>query len=221
MRTIWTFGDSFTNGDGCIETQGIRDGDTKYYYEYKKIEDDIWPTLLSKKTSCDIKNMGKSGASNDYIIDSIIDNFDNILENDIVIIEKTFYQRFDIPNLNKNVFHTQYGESLYTMDIDLKNNKYDKNKLEIETILNYGILFANHKLFKERQFKRFNFIKNQLKNKKAIVFIWDIEDFRNGNVERIIEHTNGKIKDFHFSFNGHRQFSDFLFNSIFQEKTLI
>ena len=78
MATLWTFGDSFTSGDGCVENLGIRDGDFKYYNEYKKPGSDIWPNLLGKTLGCDVKNLGKSGASNDYILDSIIDNFNMI-----------------------------------------------------------------------------------------------------------------------------------------------
>ena len=48
MATIWTFGDSFTSGDGCVENLRIRDGDFKYYNEYKKSGSDIWPNLLGK-----------------------------------------------------------------------------------------------------------------------------------------------------------------------------
>jgi hypothetical protein len=128
MGTLWTFGASFTSGDGCVETLGIRDGDIKYYNEYKKSDNDIWPNILGKMIGFNVKNIGKSGASNDYILDSIIDNFDMIQSNDVVIIQKTAYQRFDIPNLNTNKFHTQYGEQLYMLSIDLNTliaNAYD------------------------------------------------------------------------------------------------
>jgi hypothetical protein len=221
MATIWTFGDSFTSGDGCVETLPIRDGDYKYYNEYKQLDSDIWPNILGKTIGFNVKNIGKSGASNDYILDSIIDNFDIIELDDIVIIEKTFYQRFDVPDLNDNKFHTQYGESLYLNSIDLKNNSYHKNKLEIETILNYGVLFSDHVLYKERQDKRFDFIKKQLNNKVNKLLMWDVLDFLNGKIETIGQHTEGKIKDYHFSFNGHKAFSELLYKKLYTKPTLI
>lgn len=221
MGTLWTFGDSFTAGDGCVKKLPIRDGDYKYYNEYKELDSDIWPNILGKTIGFDVKNLGKSGASNDYILDSIIDNFDAIKPNDIVIIEKTFYQRFDIPKLNSNEFHTQYAEELYLHSIDLKNNKYSKNQLEIETILNYGVLFSDHILFKERQDKRFEFIKKQLNNKIDKILMWDVLDFLKGKIETIGEHTNGKIKDYHFSFNGHKMFSNLLYKKLYNNPQFI
>ena len=221
MQTIWTFGDSFTFGDGCREDKGVRDRDIQYYKKYCKNEYDIWPNLLSKITGYDIKNMSKSGASNDYIIDSIIDVYDLIDKNDVVIIQKTFFQRFDVPFLDKNEWHTQYGESLYTLDLDLKKNKYNKNKIELETILNYGVSFASNNLFKERQDKRFNFLKNELTYKVGKVFIWDINDNIRTTMDTISQHSNNEFIDYHFSFKGHIQFANILYKTIFEEKTLI
>jgi hypothetical protein len=219
MKTIWTFGDSFTSGDGCVETLPIGDGDFKYYNEYKQPDSDIWPNILGKTIGFNVKNIGKSGASNDYIIDSIIDNFDNIEFDDIVIIEKTFYQRFDVPDLCGNKFRTHYAEYLSTLSIDLNKNKYINNKLELETILNYSVLFSDNLLFKKRQDKRFNFIEKQLRNKINKILIWDVLDFFNVNIETIGQHTNGKIKDYHFSFNGHKSFSEFLYKKLYADNT--
>jgi hypothetical protein len=221
MATLWTFGDSFTFGDGCRNDKGIRDGDFRYYNEYKELDSDIWPNILGKTIGCKVKNIAKSGASNDYILDSIIDNFDMIEPDDVVIIQKTFHQRFDVPKLNSNEFHTQYGESLYTLSIDLKTNKYNKDKLEMETILNYGVLFCDHLLFKERQDKRFRFIEKQLKNKINKILIWDVASELRTSVETILQHTKGKIKDLHFSFNGHKSFSELLYKKLYIKPTLI
>lgn len=221
MATIWTFGDSFTAGDGCVENLAIRDGDFKYYNQYKQQDSDIWPNILGRTIGYTVKNMGKSGASNDYILDSIIDNFNMIESNDVVIIEKTFYQRFDVPKLGSNQFHTQYAEELHMLSVDLKTNKHNKDKLEIETILNYGVLFSDNKLFKERQDKRFEFIKSQLSNKVNKILMWDINDYLNGKIETIGQHTAGEIKDYHFSFNGHKIFSELLYKKLYTQPTLI
>jgi hypothetical protein len=221
MAIIWTFGDSFTAGDGCVENLGIRDGEFKYYNEYKKPDSDIWSNILGKTIGYEVKNIGKSGASNDYILDSIIDYFYMMESDDVVIIEKTFYQRFDVPKLNSNEFHTQYGEGLYTLSIDLKKNKYNKDKLEIETILNYGVLFADNQLFKERQDKRFKFLESLLKTKVSKVLIWDVDSDLRKSIETIGQHTEGKIKDYHFSFNGHKTFSEFLYKKLYTKSSLI
>jgi hypothetical protein len=204
-----------------VENLAIRDGELKYYNEYKELDSDIWPNILGKTIGCDVKNLGKSGASNDYILDSIIDNFNMMESDDVVIIEKTFYQRFDVPKLNSNEFHTQYGEGLYSLSIDLKTNKYKKDKLEIETILNYGLLFADNQLFKERQNKRFEFLETLLKTKVSKILFWDVDSDLRKSIETIGQHTEGKIKDYHFSFNGHKTFSDFLYKKLYTKPSLI
>jgi hypothetical protein len=217
MPTLWTFGDSFTFGHGCRPDGPINE----YYYNYKSYSDDVWPNLLGQMLNVEVKNLGKCGASNDFIIDSIIDNFDKIQQNDVVIIGKTFYQRFDIPNLNSNTFEIYCAEDLDLIDTNLKRNDDNKNKLEIETILNYGILFCDHLLFKERQNKRFKFIKKQLNSKVNKILMWDANNFTNGKIDTIHNHTNGKIKDFHFSFKGHHIFSEFLYKKLYSKPELI
>lgn len=221
MSNLWTFGDSFTAGDGCVDNLGIREGDFKYYNEYKESDNDIWPNILGKTIGYTVKNIGKSGASNDYILDSIIDHFNMIQSDDVVIIEKTFYQRFDVPKLNGNEFQTHYGESLSSFFLDLKTKYCNKDKLEIETILNYGTLFADNPLFKERQDKRFRFIETLLKTKVNKILIWDVDSDLRKSIETIVQHTHGKIKDYHFSFNGHKQFSELLYKKLYIKPILI
>jgi hypothetical protein len=219
MATLWTFGDSFTAGDGCTESIPIRDGYHKYYNEYKDLDSDIWPNILGNNIGFNVKNIGKSGASNDYILDSIIDNFNMIESNDVVIIQKTFYQRFDIPKLDGSKFRPQGGEELSTLSIYLSKNKYIKTKLEMETILNYGVLFSDNLLFKQRQDKRFNFLEKQLRNKINKILIWDDDSDLRKSIETIGQHTNGKIKDYHFSFNGHKSFSELLYKKLYNINT--
>lgn len=217
MGTLWTFGDSFTFGHGCRP-----DGPTnEYYYNYRSESDDVWPNLMGKMLNVEVKNLGKDAASNDFIIDSIIDNFDMIKPNDVVIIGKSFYQRFDIPKLNNNVFYTQSTAAAFQMMNNLKKNESIENKLEIETIFNYGILFADNLLFKQRQNKRFKFIEQQFKNKINKILVWDVDSDLRKSMETINEHTNGEIKDLHFSFKGHKIFSEFLYKKLFIKPELI
>lgn len=217
MCTLWVFGDSFTFGHGCRP-----DGPTnEYYYNYKMESDDIWPNLLGKILNLKVKNLGHYGVSNDYILDSIIDNFDIIEPNDIVIIGKTYHQRFDIPKLNIDEWDNINSHSINTINSNLKKNKFNENKLEMETILNYSALFSDHVLFKKRQDKRFEFIKKQLNNKINKILIWNVTDFGNNKIDTICNHTNGKIKDFHFSFEGHKIFSELLYKKLFIKTELI
>jgi hypothetical protein len=217
MRTLWTFGDSFTFGHGCRP-----DGPTnEYYYNYRSESDDVWPNLLGKMLNIEVKNLGKCGVSNDFIIDSIIDNFYMIKPDDLVIIGKSFYQRFDIPKLNSNTFDTYCAEDLNLINTNLKKNESVENKLEIETIFNYGILFSDNLLFKQRQNKRFKFIEQQFKNKINKILVWDVDGDLRKSMETIHQHTLGEIKDLHFSFKSHKIFSEFLYKKLFIKPELI
>jgi hypothetical protein len=205
MGTLWTFGDSFTFGHGCRP-----DGPTaEYYFEYKKDGDDIWANLVGKMLNTKVKNFGKCGASNDFIIDCIIDQWDNIGENDYVIIGYTYHSRFDVPLKNRKALSTIYW-GFEDMD-----EFYGEDKEEMLTLLNFQYYFASNELYKKRHLKRFNFLHKLLKEKKITTFFWDVDYMqRNSKFEKIADATNGKIDDFHFSFNGNRDFADMVYKKV-------
>jgi hypothetical protein len=222
MNTLWTFGDSFTFGHGCREDCNSYTVDD--YYGYKKEGDDIWPNHLGNLLNCKVSNLGKNGVSNDYILDAIIDNFDFIKENDYIIIGKTFHGRIEVPFNNKiykSFAHYEGGkidENTNSKDIWIKNEFKDLNKEVIETIINFQYYFSNELFYKERNNKRFEFIKNRLHNEKNVKFcyIWGIEEDKNfyHTFQQIIQATNGKVIDTHFSFKGHLDFAHFIYNKI-------
>jgi len=206
MNTLWTFGDSFTFGHGCRP-----DGpDAEYYYNYKKNPDDApWPDLLGKILNVKVKNFGRCGASNDFIIDSIIDNWDSFKTGDFVIIGITFHTRFDVPIKNKNKLSTNYLN--YT---DLINANED-NRAQIEAIVNFQYYFGDSELYKKRYLKRLNFIYKLIKEKNITTIRWDVPDFAGADrFEKIYEDTNGKIQDSHFSFKGNKDFADMMYDKI-------
>jgi hypothetical protein len=225
-NTLWTFGDSMTFGHGCnIDCKS----NTKLeYLPYKKEGDDIWSNYLSKMLDYDVVNLGKNGASNDYIFDCIIDNFDNIKPNDIVVINMTLYGRMEVPFLDgtysvlcgyeKN--KTSIDDKEYIHSIMPKQPDLEK----IEALVNFQYHFSNHQFYKDRHIKRFNFIKDRLQNEKntKFIYLWSLEDDDGvyASFETIQDATNGLVNDTHFSFNGHFNFAHFL-NKLVSTKRLI
>lgn len=209
MKTLWTFGDSFTFGHGCRE-----DCPSLLYSMYKECKsplDDIWTNQLANLLEMNVKNLGNNGNTNDTIIDSIIDSYDFIDIDDIVIIGKTYSGRHSIP----------YGDTFHrVMSIkesegyELLRNLSDFDKEISETIINFQYYFANHSFYKEQQDKRIQFLSNRLYSEKKIkkCIIWDIET--RPRFETILEDTKGRIKDYHFSWKGHRQFTKYLYSQI-------
>lgn len=198
MNNLWCFGDSFTAGHGCTP-------EFEYYQKYKKEGDKLWSEYLGNILKMNVINKGINGASNDMIIDTIIDSFYQINSDDIVIIEKTFNYRYDIPNLKEN------NKWIFAHDIHHHSNDYTDE--QYNTIVNFSYYFANDILYIDRQNKRINFINEILKNSNIKVFIWDIKtDMKFYN--RIKTDTNGLIDDTHLSFKGHYQFYQWIYKQI-------
>jgi len=203
MNKIWCFGDSFTAGHGCIPGY-------QYYDEYRKDGDMIWTEHLSKSTGLEVINLGKMGYSNYSIFDSIIENYQKIEKNDIVIIGKTFAGRFDVPHNNelKNIFSL-----IEKTDSLVKRELSDFSDEILQTIINFQYHFASNKAYKKRQDKHFKFITDLLKDRTEVkqIIEWDIS---NGKFiaafDTIAKDSNLKIIDYHFSFKGHKEFSEWV-----------
>lgn len=217
MQTLWVFGDSFTFGHGCRE-----DCHFKHYLPYKKEGDDIWPNHLSKMLNCEVKNYGKNGASNDWIIDSIIDVFDDIKEGDYVIINKTHHGRIDIPYDNQ--FYNVLTVLERKDDIEMSKflNNFDDEKFN--AVVNFQYHFAEDVLYKKRQDKRYKLLMDVLLKDRKVktCYIWYHQDQNLiQRFETVHQHTSKKIKDWHFSFNGHKQFANYVFNRVINDNKSI
>ena len=203
MSKLWTFGDSFTAGNGVLPNEP--------FPEYKKPEEGIpWPLILSQKLNLELKNKGMGLFSNDKIIDTILENYHFIREGDIVIIGKTFSFRVDIPNKKNDALLTVAPGHFYSLQ-----NDYTKS--EIQSINEFIILFDSP-LVKHRQDFRFNFLK-QLIEPKAKCILWDVDIWE--DYETIKEATNYFIDDSHWSYKGHRDFADFMLNKITNNNTTL
>jgi hypothetical protein len=134
--------------------------------------------------------------SNDKIIDTIIEDYNLINKNDLVIIGTTFYNRFDIPNNN----------TLLTLS---PTNLPDSNQ---ELLLHF-ISIMNNDLLKERHKLRINFLKQQFIKKEAKCLIWEVETHWH-LYENIKSTTENKIKDLHWSYKGHKDFANYVLNII-------
>ena len=213
MSKLWVFGDSFTAGNGCLANE-------EYPLKYKLASEHlIWPEILTKNLNLELVNKGMGLYSNDKIIDSIIEVFNNIQHNDVVIIQKSFVHRFDIPNEIDNVLLTIAPNSKHMLNWYSNNTNMKKryNKFEMKAI-EYIAVTMDNKLIQERQNKRFNFLEKLIKNKEVKkCFVWDIiEAIQPDNLkyETIFKATNGKINDGHWSYKGHKDFAEYIIEQI-------
>ena len=207
-NNLFVYGCSYTRCFECNE-------DHIYKQKYKKSEDDTgWPDIIAKKFDLNLYNYGAGLNSNDKIFDSIINSFSLIKENDIVIIERTFNHRYDIPDLD--------NKQLITMAPNPENllrgfwpTDSDKayTKKEIEHLTYMSVLMESD-LLRERYKKRFEFIQKVLidykKVKKCIV--WDLETVP--LINSIYVATNGLVEDHHWSFQGCKDFSELILEQL-------
>tara|TARA_B110000503_G_scaffold95573_2_gene143870 strand:+ start:4806 stop:5510 length:705 start_codon:yes stop_codon:yes gene_type:complete len=224
MNTLWTFGESFTYGYGCtlnvkqhITFIGFdEDLDSNTYIEYSKykskVEDDIWPVLVSNLLNMNLKNLGVNGYCNNLIIDSIIDNYNDIKEGDVVIIGKTSFGRTNIP-YGDNLLHApqhRHGYHFRKLYPD-----FDELDSEVrETIINFQYHFSDNVYYQNQQDKRIQFLVDRLCSEKKVkkCVIWD--GLSRKGINTIIQDTSGKIDDRHFSWKGHSQFTRYIYSRI-------
>ena len=192
MSKLWVFGDSFTAGNGCLHNEA--------YTKYKESDNDlVWPEIMANTLNLELINRGVGAYSNDKIIDTIIEDYNLINKNDLVIIGTTFYNRFDIPNNN----------TLLTLS---PTNLPDSNQ---ELLLHF-ISIMDNDLLKKRHKLRINFLKQQFIKKEAKCLIWEVETHWH-LYENIKIATENKIKDLHWSYKGHKDFANYILNIVNNE----
>ena len=216
MATLWTFGDSHTAGYGCLP-------DWEYYDVYKKEGDNIWPNHLSNYLKLKLQNKGENGCSNESIVDEIINSWNHIQPNDIVIIGKTYGNRFDIPNPIKT--EDKKWISIFPNWIDwIKNNKSQKNIKNVITekkfisLENYIIDWRLDVLYDMRYMNIFTNYAKILKEKNVLVILWEYEKSKPESFNQIKHATNNKINDDHMSFKGHMEFTEWMQTLIEESK---
>ena len=212
MKKIWTFGCSFTYGDGTLEHD-------LYRQKYRVSESELpWTNLLANELKMELVNKGIGGSSNETILDNIILNYNNINEDDIVIIGKSWSHRFDFPkkigSIEPQSIVYRGGES------DVKKWFDDLtigifNEEQIECIKLFSVEFATQPLYSHRHDIRLNFIKERLVKDKKVEFchIWDVESLWQ-KYETINDATNNEIRDYHWSYKGHVEFFNYLLKII-------
>tara|TARA_B110000285_G_scaffold199990_1_gene233549 strand:+ start:7287 stop:8087 length:801 start_codon:yes stop_codon:yes gene_type:complete len=231
-NTLWTFGDSFTEGNGCLPGN--------LYYEKTfdtKNPQAIWTKLLSNRLSFKLEDFSMGGASNPYILRNVISNIDKIKSGDIVVIGYTDDWRFEISGPHR--MHQVLINSIEGYDTFHEEESIGKeqNKLINDVMTEYCKEIHMMKLHNPDGNERYSFeiiakeiktqfnslIKHFHNNKiKVVTFNWDMEDFC-GRYEDITKatKTNHQIKNFHLSWKGHKSLNDDIFKLLKSKDILV
>lgn len=218
---IWFFGCSLTYGSGLELIDATHEN--------------RWTKLVADNFGRVEENRGSPGGSNEMILLNIREDFHNIGPQDWVILQTTFAGRtfgfhresnlpvrFNSVNPNKseekllkhhgdkhrfNVFDPRTDTKTY---FPHSNSSIQLLKNLSEYCANVRLPFLNKwSTYFEREFF---FYKTILEDKCDKVLYWDYND-RYG-YETIEESTKGRIQDFHFSLEGHKDFSKKIINEL-------
>ena len=193
MNKLYAFGCSYTYGDNTSD----------WHKKQNQPSRTAWPNLLSEKLNLDCINLSKSGSSNDRILQTLLDNYKLIQDQDIIYIMMTFPDRKltnkgDMHPSTKS--HSDYFGSYHTQR--LGNLNFIQNLSSFRDILtgkNFVITFADNRPFLEIAI---HFPKLTL-SKKNLTFS------PGPGFYTMIDIVEGKHPDD----SGHKQMSDFLFHS--------
>ena len=201
MRTLWTFGDSFT-----ADIKDLSDNHRQYLNMVEQLEIVSWPNLLAEKLNLNIKNLAIAGSSNYQIFQDFCDVSHLINEKDIVII----------------------GWGLVSKFRKVKNNEFQNIYPNLNGIDSEIISDRNQDKWVEEIYSWENLIKTFSKSKNFNVYFWSGEEFRlnhklnnqtlkQNNCKSMYDETDGKIPDTHLGINGHNNAADLFLNYINNE----
>jgi len=222
MKTIWTFGDSFST----IWERMIRKNLGQRYKEYKGYQPKIFSQYLSTRLDMKANQLGIGGADNYTIFDNIINNIDTMVSGDIVIIGWSHPSRFRLEKNNK--WHTIYDPNpmidnlpthlseLYKF-IDVNTIQQIRinrmHSLYWDEVINWSKLLTT--LFELKNIKiifwtPFVLCKDVTLKKQLLPDDWYI----GSSLNRLDVDTNGIIDDSHFSEESHKKLADILYEKI-------
>ena len=204
--TIWFFGCSMTFGIGCHE-------DDEYYKKYRKKGDEIWTKMVAGYLGYNEKNMGIPGCGNMEILRCILDNKDNIKSDDIVIVGITDGSRVQsFHTFNSIVVPISYNHWM------LDDFPREERGVDEDFIVSMKRYMVDCRLRYNDDHMKYDMelMKDVISiiNPKDTLFwgtdIWN--DF-----ETIAIHTKGEIFDGHWSYNGHKQMSQWVIRNKFKK----
>lgn len=202
MGTVWTFGDSLT--------EGFKSGDlwARTYVEWKGYIPMTYGEIVADRLEYQIINLGKGGSDNYSIFEMFCKNINKFEKDDIVIIGWSDVGRFRLSNNNGR------WTSIVPNFSNNINNIDNVNQNTVDQIL----VNRTSEVYIDEVNSWINVIKKSLNGIKFISW----STFNNGkidgmfikDIELIMKETNGTINDAHFSELGQRTVAETIIGNI-------
>lgn len=207
MATVWTFGDSFTDGFRSVDSWA------KEYVKWKGYQPKTYGEIIAENLGFELMNLGKGGSDNYSIFETFCESVGRIKKNDILIFGWSSPLRFRVvgnwdnwksilPKMNKNA-ELPKNISKTTVDEIMVNRDHRLCSMEV----NNWIRLINL-AFKDNKIVHWTAFKCDINATYVAA--------SNINLE-----TNGEIDDKHFSEKGHLELSEILMTPYIKNKKLL
>jgi hypothetical protein len=200
MRTLWCFGDSFTEGFS----------ETHPYSVYKGYQPKTHPQIIGERMGIDWVNISKGGWSNGDILESIGNNSHKIKSDDIVSIGWSHIHRFRLADNYSKRWQSIIPnyQAINPNPPNFLNNEVSDNTLD-EMLYN-----RDSPLYKDELRSWVKLMEHTFRVNILVNWTWAVSDWKYTmnyhlfKFETIRAESNGVINDMHWSENGHYQFAD-------------
>ena len=205
-QKLYVFGDSFSAGFSFESNW------TNPYVNWKGYTPKGFGEIISQKLNLELINLSENASDNYSILQKFCDNEKNIKKNDLVIIGWSSPLRFRLVSKDWITILPNYDK--------FSTKEIDKTKISESTLIE--ILLNRDDI---RYCNEVNSWIKLLNNLDKNIIHWTPFDQRLdcmflNKFETIVTETNGKLNDWHFSENGHKQLSDLFINK-FKSKNKI
>ena len=205
-QKLYIFGDSFSAGFSFESNW------TNPYVNWKGYSPKGFGEIISQKLNLELINLAENASDNYSILQKFCDNEKNIKKNDLVIIGWSSPLRFRLVSKDWITILPNYDK--------FSTKEIDKTKISESTLIE--ILLNRDDI---RYCNEVNSWIKLLNNLDKNIIHWTPFDQRLdcmflNKFETIVTETNGKLNDWHFSENGHKQLSDLFINK-FKSKNKI
>jgi lysophospholipase L1-like esterase len=192
-RTLWTFGDSFT--ESFSDNKAIW---LDKYIDWKGYIPKVYGEVISEEMGINLVNLGKGGTDNYSIFQSVCDSVHRINSNDVIIIGWSSTIRFRlVDNLGR------WKPIIPVFDRNAHNLENVSNNTLEEILLN-----RDSEVYKNEVRSWIKLLNHTFQNNLLIHWSWvdnSVAPNYFGNIATIQTETNGTIDDGHYCEKGHIQ----------------
>lgn len=203
MKTLWTFGDSFT--ERYLEKYEWSNS----YIKWKGYTPKVYGEVIADRLNINLKNIGQGGSDNYTILERVCENVDKIENDDLIIIGWSSPVRFRLVGQDEETWHSLVPN--FDNNIDCFGKMISQSTLD-EIFVNRDTSPYQHEVIHWIKLLNKTFKTNIIIHWTHAMHGTNLWNF--GQCNRIITETKGEVNDGHYSEKGHIELADALMSII-------